>query len=96
MNMFKTPSGVPIVDRVQEQCIYKANKQVHFQDLKERTGVDFKEMLFFDNESSNIQSVSKLGVCSVYCPDGMTEEIWRRGLREYEIRMRGVGSMEMR
>ena len=83
MRKFKTPGGVPLVDRVQEQCIYKANKQSHFQDLRERTGIEFSEMLFFDNESGNIRSVSRLGVCSVYCPDGMTEQIWEQGIKEW-------------
>ena len=56
---------------------------MHFKDLKERTGVDFEDMVFFDNERGNIQSVSKLGVVSVYCPEGMTAEVWQRGLDAY-------------
>ena len=83
MKKFKTPMGVPLVERVDEQCIYKANKQRHFQDLQERTGVEFEDMIFFDNERGNIASVEKLGVKSVYCPDGMTAEVWKRGLREF-------------
>jgi magnesium-dependent phosphatase 1 len=86
MRKFKTPMGMTLVERIDEQCIYKANKQKHFKDLKERTGVEYEEMIFFDNERGNIASVEKLGVTSVYCPDGMTEEVWRRGLREFEER----------
>jgi hypothetical protein len=37
-------------------------------------------MLFFDNESGNIRSVSELGVKCVYCPDGVTAEAWQQGL----------------
>ena len=37
-------------------------------------------MLFFDNERWNIGEVSKLGVVSIHCPDGMTRDIWEEGL----------------
>lgn len=40
-------------------------------------------MLFFDNERRNVQSVSKLGVVSVFTPDGMTEELWQHGLAAF-------------
>ena len=83
MKKFRTPMGVPLVDRVQEQCIYKANKQSHFRDLKQRTNIDFSDMVFFDNENGNIRSVSKLGVRSIYCPQGMTEKIWKQGIEAW-------------
>lgn len=86
MEKFRTPMGVPLVDRVQEQCIYKANKQSHFRDLQERTGIAFDDMIFFDNEGGNIDSVERIGVCSVYCPNGMTKKIWESGLASWSQR----------
>lgn len=38
--------------------------------------------VFFDNERWNGE-VAKLGVVFVYTPDGMTEEVWQEGLKEY-------------
>jgi len=90
MNKFKTPMDVPLVERVHEQCIFKDNKRVHFQELKKRTGVEFVDMIFFDNEKYNIESVSKLGVCSVYCPDGMTRAIWEKGIDLWKKRRQEV------
>ena len=64
--------------------IYKSNKQEHFRRLKsEFPDIDFSDMIFFDNEYGNIRDVSKLGVTSVYCPDGMTQEIWMKGLEQF-------------
>mmetsp|Transcript_15317 Transcript_15317/g.15228 ORF Transcript_15317/g.15228 Transcript_15317/m.15228 type:complete len:94 (+) Transcript_15317:1-282(+) len=83
MHKFRTPMDVPLVDRVQEQCIYKGNKQTHFHDLQKRTNIAFTDMIFFDNERGNIQSVAKLGVCSIYCPQGMTRKIWDSGLASW-------------
>ena len=37
-------------------------------------------MLFFDNEMWNIREVSKLGVVSIHCPQGMTREVWEEAL----------------
>jgi magnesium-dependent phosphatase 1 len=83
LRKFRTPSGSTLKELVSTEVIYKANKQTHFRELHESTGIPFCEMIFFDNERGNINSVAKLGVCSVYCPDGMTDEIWRRGLAQY-------------
>jgi len=62
------------------QAIYPRNKKVHFNELREASGIDFKDMLFFDNERYNIREVGELGVTCVYCPDGMSMEHWERGL----------------
>ena len=40
-------------------------------------------MLFFDNEMRNCRDVGRLGVTSVYTPDGMTERTWQQGLTEF-------------
>ncbi len=44
------------------QAIYPSDKQRHFHELQEESGVAFEEMIFFDDEDRNIVSVSKLGV----------------------------------
>jgi magnesium-dependent phosphatase 1 len=53
-----------------------SDKKWHFQRLKEKTGIEFESMAFFDNEMRNIQSVQELGVKCFYTPDGMTRESW--------------------
>jgi magnesium-dependent phosphatase 1 len=82
LKMFKTlPGGVAIKTSADSSQIYKANKQAHFQKLKNQyPTVAYDEMLFFDNEMGNIRSVEKLGVKCVYCPDGITEGAWQEGL----------------
>ena len=82
MTKFKTPSGLSLKSCVSFSHIYKSNKQVHFKNIKREfnNAIEFEDMLFFDNERGNIQSVSKLGVKSYYCPDGMTEKAWQDGL----------------
>jgi magnesium-dependent phosphatase-1 len=83
-----TTSLVPLITCVDSPQIYKANKQKHFQKMKEEysnVNLQYHEMLFFDNEMYNINSVKKLGVHCVYCPDGMTQEIWESGLAQYAV-----------
>jgi magnesium-dependent phosphatase-1 len=64
--------------------IYKANKKEHFRRLQQEfPEIDFKDMIFYDNEYSNITSVGSLGVHSVYCPDGMTKRVWEESLAEF-------------
>jgi magnesium-dependent phosphatase 1 len=79
-----TPGNEPLAACVDSPHIYKANKQTHFRNMKSQyPNIEFSEMLFFDNEMGNINSVRKLGVHCVYCPDGMTEEVWTSGLEQF-------------
>lgn len=66
--------------------IYPGSKVTHFRRLRERTGLEYDQMLFFDNERWNITAVERLGVVCCYCPRGLTREAWAEGLRRYEER----------
>jgi magnesium-dependent phosphatase 1 len=64
--------------------IYKAStKRTHFQNIREKTGVEFHDMIFFDNEYHNIKAVKTLGVHCVYTPHGVTNEIFREVLCDF-------------
>ena len=79
-----TPNKIPLINCIQEQQIFKANKRAHFQNLKEKHPcIEFSEMIFFDNEVSNIESVKKLGVHCIYCPDGLLESVWLGALQSF-------------
>jgi magnesium-dependent phosphatase 1 len=88
LQKFKTtPGNETLLSCVDSSQIYKGNKQNHYKKLKkEYPHIEYSEMMFFDNEMGNIRSVSALGVHSVYCPDGITEQIWDEGLREFASR----------
>lgn len=84
LRKFKTVNGSILHSITDSFEIYQSNKQTHFRNLQKKyPDIAFEEMLFFDNESGNINSVSRLGVKCVYCPDGVTKDIWEKGLRDY-------------
>jgi magnesium-dependent phosphatase 1 len=84
LHLFTTSGGVPIFDCAHSSQIFQADKRIHFQNLKKAfPEIEYSEMLFFDNEYGNIESVKKLGVKCCYCPDGMTEAAWREGLNSF-------------
>lgn len=85
LNKFKTSPGqenfITCFDSIQ---VFHDNKRVHFQNMKkEYPNIEYSEMMFFDNQMNNIKDVSKLGVHCVFCPDGITENIWRDGLESF-------------
>ena len=85
LQKFKTtPGKEPLLHSVHSSQIYKANKQKHFKALQNQyPDIPFCEMIFFDNEMHNITTVQKLGIHAIYCPNGMTEEVWMGALQEY-------------
>lgn len=69
---------------VDYEAIYPRNKRVHFEQLKEQSGVEYEDMLFFDNEFGNIRDISKLGVVCNYCPNGLSDGAWLQGMEDFQ------------
>jgi magnesium-dependent phosphatase 1 len=68
--------------------IFPGNKKSHFQNIKDASGFDFDEMLFFDDardgKYGNCEPVSEMGVLSVHCPNGLdSEEVFTSALDKY-------------
>eukprot|EP00873_Tetraselmis_striata_P002178 jgi/Tetstr1/422442/TSEL_013280.t1 len=77
-------SGAVSMDELGEhQEIYAGEKTAHFQRIHEQSGIDYKDMIFFDNERRNVVDMQQLGVTCVHAPDGMTDEAWEMGLRQF-------------
>eukprot|EP00466_Bigelowiella_natans_P012194 jgi/Bigna1/68890/fgenesh1_pg.7_\ len=76
---------------VKELEIYPGSKLAHFKKLKKDSGLEYHEMIFFDDDSCNTREVSSLGVFCVYNPYGLSEELWKLGITEY-VKHRATGS----
>mmetsp|Transcript_49029 Transcript_49029/g.147670 ORF Transcript_49029/g.147670 Transcript_49029/m.147670 type:complete len:462 (-) Transcript_49029:343-1728(-) len=68
--------------------IFPGDKKTHFENLREKSGVPYEEMLFFDDSRDgrygNCVPVSKMGVLSVHCPGGIhEEEIFHNGMKRF-------------
>jgi magnesium-dependent phosphatase 1 len=76
-------SGTCMMDVVtEERCeIYKGSKRDHFRALQRKTGVSFERMCFFDDDMANIRDVRALGVHCFHTPDGVTRELYHKGLQ---------------
>mmetsp|Transcript_18046 Transcript_18046/g.31111 ORF Transcript_18046/g.31111 Transcript_18046/m.31111 type:complete len:189 (-) Transcript_18046:380-946(-) len=60
-----------------------SSKTNHFAHIRQKTGVEFRDMVFFDNEHWNIVDVSRLGVFSAYCPRGLSADLFRAEMERY-------------
>ncbi|MDC7239081.1 MAG: magnesium-dependent phosphatase-1 [Spirochaetales bacterium] len=63
--------------------IYPGPKHPHFKSLREKSGLDYSEMAFFDDEERNIRDISALGVKSVFVPDGLHRGLIRKILPDF-------------
>lgn len=52
------------------------------------SNIDFKDMLYFDDEQSNITSASQLGVVSFLVTNGMCLRTMYKGLDHYDTTRR--------
>ncbi|KAL2636246.1 hypothetical protein R1flu_007725 [Riccia fluitans] len=55
-------------------------KTSHFNALKEKAGVPYKSMLFFDDETKNVDAARKLGVNTVMVNEGLNLKALEDGL----------------
>ncbi|CAN0026331.1 unnamed protein product, partial [Ectocarpus sp. 12 AP-2014] len=65
--------------------IHAGSKAKHFQNIHAATGVEYRDMLFFDDEKHNIKTVRRLGVTCVKVSkeSGLTFAAVNAGLKEY-------------
>lgn len=64
--------------------IYPGNKTHHFRSIRDEFGIEYCDMLFFDNERRNTKDVSSLGVVSCYTPGGLTRRGFDIGLEAFQ------------
>lgn len=55
--------------------IYPGSKLSHFKSLQDKTRISYEDMVFFDDESRNIDEVRQLGVNAVFVKNGMTKKL---------------------
>ena len=81
MKSFRTSTGRSFSELCRIHEIYKGSKKRHLSEIARKSGHAFEDILFFDNEMGNINDAKSLGVVAVHCPDGVTSEIWQKGLQ---------------
>ena len=74
-----------ITHRFELAEIYPSSKVRHFEALRKASGVEFDQMLFFDDEKRNIVEVGDLGVVCIHVDDGVTRRAFQEGLRQYHV-----------
>ncbi|XP_009609890.1 uncharacterized protein LOC107785411 [Nicotiana tabacum] len=82
-NTFLDKLGLTSIFAAKEIFSSWTHKTEHFQKIIRRTGVPYKEMLFFDDEDRNIESVSKMGVTSILVDDGVNLGALKQALSEF-------------
>ncbi|XP_074090904.1 magnesium-dependent phosphatase 1 [Macrotis lagotis] len=63
--------------------IYPGCKVTHFERLRQKSGIPYSEMIFFDDEKRNIVDVSKLGVTCIHVRGGMSLHTLTQGLETF-------------
>ncbi|MEE2935910.1 MAG: magnesium-dependent phosphatase-1 [Planctomycetota bacterium] len=71
--------------------IYPSSKLMHFAEIQKASGIEFAEMLFFDDEMRNIREVSNLGVTSILVKEGITRQLFDDALRKHAAHRQRCG-----
>lgn len=88
LKMLKIPGAAPaaggrhaygLFDHLE---IYPGDKRTHFAKLQKKSGIEYEEMLFFDDESRN-KNVETLGVVMQLVNSGMSKKEIDRGIEAW-------------
>ncbi|KOC67394.1 Magnesium-dependent phosphatase 1 [Habropoda laboriosa] len=63
--------------------IYPGSKLTHFSKIQAASGVDYKNMIFFDDEQRNIADVGRLGVTCIFVQSGVTVALVENALKNF-------------
>lgn len=86
MKWLVASDGIPLSKCFDDQNLIEisySDKSQHFESLKRKTSIAYEDMVFFDNEYWNIESVSRMGVKCYHTPEGMTKEAWSQALEDF-------------
>jgi magnesium-dependent phosphatase 1 len=56
---------------------------LHIFRFKKDSGLEYSEMLFFDDEFRNIRDLVSVGVCSILVDEGVDSNVIAHGLKTY-------------
>ena len=66
--------------------IFPGNKKAHVDGIKRTLGIEYEDMLFFDDEERNANVERERGVCFWLVRDGVTKEEVDRGVEKWRKR----------
>lgn len=69
--------------------IFPGQKTTHFSNLRKASGIDYQDMVFYDDEERNSRDVSPLGVTCVLVEDGMSRAVLNKGLALWATKHQG-------
>lgn len=87
LKLIQVADGISMYDLAKYQEIYPGNKKGHFKKIHQQSGIDYSDMVFFDNERRNIIDCNTLGITCIYTPNGMTDDAWAKGLAEHAAKV---------
>jgi len=80
------PTTKKAIDFFDELQIFPANKVNHFNNLQQKTKIDYSEMIFYDDESRNKNVEKELGVVFVWVRDGVNGKSFDKGVEAWRKR----------
>ena len=85
--LYIQPANKRAVEYFDYMQIFPGDKKQHFAKIQKASGVNYEDMLFFDDEARN-RNVESLGVVVWLVRDGVTRAEVDKGIREWRRRKR--------
>ncbi|KAK9388823.1 magnesium-dependent phosphatase-1 [Lipomyces mesembrius] len=75
--------GTRAIDLFDVLEIYPGSKITHFNFIQKQTGIEYHDMLFFDDETRNKEVEHRLGVKFMFVTEGVTWNLYHQAIEEW-------------
>ncbi|KAK9238267.1 magnesium-dependent phosphatase-1 [Lipomyces kononenkoae] len=75
--------GTRAIDYFDVLEIYPGSKITHFNFIQKQTGIEYRDMLFFDDETRNKEVEHRLGVKFMFVTEGVTWKLYHQAIEDW-------------
>mmetsp|Transcript_4572 Transcript_4572/g.9138 ORF Transcript_4572/g.9138 Transcript_4572/m.9138 type:complete len:328 (-) Transcript_4572:115-1098(-) len=83
LKMFRIDDGLRLFQVFDHIVLKRGTVKNHLEIIRTRTGIEYQDMLYYDNQRYNVAEAQDLGCCALYVKEGFAEGTFTKSLDSF-------------